>query len=464
MAKEKNILVDEKGFLECMNQQKERSRSQSDFKILEDNVNWVSKNDDATSVFVGYSDTASDVKIVNFRQSSDKNYELILDETPFYAESGGQIGDTGYIKNNSLVIKVLDTQKRDGHIIHFGALEEGEVSLGQQVYAAIDKDRRLKIRSNHTATHLLHESLKQVLGNHVQQSGSLVSDQKLRFDLTHYEKIDQDQIEKIEGKVNRIIRENYEICTTIQNFDEAKKSGAVALFGEKYGDKVRVVDIPGFSKELCGGTHVSRTGDIGVFKIISESSLSTGVRRIEAITGQEVMNRIYYMNSIIEESKINLRTTEDQIIEKTLSLITKNKELEKKIKSGGNSSVNFDNIISCSQNLNDVQVILYDMKDYDGDLKQLGDQFRNKFNKEKGILILSSISDVKINFMCAMTDAVLTDIDIDAITICKKLGNKINGGGGGKPHLATAGGKYTSKTPEIFDYIHNYLKSIIMKG
>jgi len=460
MAKEKNILVDEQGFLDCMDQQKERSRSKSDFKISEDNVDWVSNNDSA-STFVGYSDVASDVKIINFRQSSDKNYELILDKTPFYAESGGQIGDVGYIKNNDLIIKVLDTQKRDGHIVHFGLLEEGKISLGQQVHAAIDKDRRLKIRSNHTATHLLHESLKQVLGNHVQQSGSLVSDQKLRFDLTHYEKITQDQIEKIEGKVNRIIRENYELCTTIQNFDEAKKSGAVALFGEKYGDKVRVVDIPGFSKELCGGTHVSRTGDIGVFKIISESSLSTGIRRIEAITGQAVMDRIYYMSSIIEESKINLRTTEDQIIEKTLSLITKNKELEKKIKSGGNNSVNIDSIISQAQNLKDVQVILYDMKNYDGDLKQLGDQFRNQC-KEKGILILSSISNDKINFMCAITDSAIPYID--AITICKELGNKIDGGGGGKPHLATAGGKHTSKTPEIFDYIYNYLKSIIMKG
>ena len=443
MAKEKNISVDEKGFLECMSQQKERSRSQSDFKISEDNVDWVSNSDDSTSTFVGYSDAITDTKIIQFRKLSDKNYELILDKTPFYAESGGQIGDIGYIKNDALVIKILDTQKKDGNIVHLGILEEGKITLDQKVSASIDIDRRLKIRSNHTATHLLHESLKQVIGNHVQQSGSLVSDQKLRFDLTHYEKITQDQIQEIENQVNHIIRSNHEISTTIQSFDKAKESGAVALFGEKYDDKVRVVDIPGFSKELCGGTHVSRTGDIGIFKIISESSLSTGIRRIEAITGQEVINRIYDMNSIIEASKINLKTTEDKIIEKTLSLITKNKELEKKIKDGSNSSVNFDSIISKAKILNDVQVILYDMKNYDGDLKQLGDQFRNQC-KERGILILSAISDDKINFMCAVTDSILSNIN--AITVCKELGTKINGGGGGKPHLATAGGKHILKT------------------
>ena len=331
----------------------------------------------------------------------------------------------------------------------------------EEIIAEIDIDRRLKIKSNHTATHLLHESLKKVLGEHVQQSGSLVSEEKLRFDLTHYEKITEDQIKKIENKVNHVIRLNNEVCTTIQSFDEAKDNGAVALFGEKYDDKVRVVDISGFSKELCGGTHVSRTGNIGVFKIISESSLATGIRRIEAITGEKVMNRIYDMKLIIDQSKSNLKTTEDKIIEKTVSLINKNKELEKKIKEGSTNSVNFDNIISQGKILNDVQVILYDIKNDDSDLKQLGDQFRNKC-KTKGILILSSNLNDKVNFMCAVTDSMLSHLD--AITICKELGKKINGGGGGKPHLATAGGKHSLRTSEVFDYIYKYIKSRITEA
>ena len=461
MAKERNISIDEKGFLECMEKQKARSRSQSEFKVSEDNIDWVSIDKKIKHSFIGYSESSSKSKIVKYRNLSDDKYEIILDSTPFYAESGGQIGDIGYIENDNLKLKVLDTQKIDEYITHICILERGEIKLNEKVEAMIDTERRLKIRSNHTATHLLHESLKQVLGEHVQQSGSLVNDKKLRFDLTHYEKITQNQIEKIEKKVNLIIRSNNEIVTTIQDYDKAKKDGAVALFGEKYDDKVRVVDVPGFSKELCGGTHVSRTGDIGIFKIVSESSLSTGVRRIEAITGEEVLNRINYINSIIEESKNNLKTTEDKIIEKTLSIISKNKELEKKIKDGNSSSVDFNSIISQGQILNDTQIILYDMKSYEGDLKRLADQFRNQY-KTKGILILSSSSNEKVNFVCAVTDYMIPTLN--AVEICKELGIKINGGGGGKPHMATAGGKNTLKISEVFDYMYKYIESIIMKG
>ena len=461
MAKERNISIDEKGFLECMEKQKARSRSQSEFKVSEDNIDWVSIDKKIKYSFIGYSESSSKSKIVKYRNLSDDKYEIILDSTPFYAESGGQIGDIGYIENDNLKLKVLDTQKIDEYITHICILERGEIKLNEKVEAMIDTERRLKIRSNHTATHLLHESLKQVLGEHVQQSGSLVNDKKLRFDLTHYEKITQNQIEKIEKKVNLIIRSNNEIVTTIQDYDKAKKDGAVALFGEKYDDKVRVVDVPGFSKELCGGTHVSRTGDIGIFKIVSESSLSTGVRRIEAITGEEVLNRINYIDSIIEESKNNLKTTEDKIIEKTLSIISKNKELEKKIKDGNSSSVDFNSIISQGQILNDTQIILYDMKSYDGDLKRLADQFRNQY-KTKGILILSSSSNEKVNFVCAVTDSMIPTLN--AVEICKELGIKINGGGGGKPHMATAGGKNTLKISEVFDYMYKYIESIIMKG
>ena len=456
MAKEKNISVDEKGFLNCMNKQKKRSKSKSDFKVLDNDVEWIFEKQVEPSVFVGYSESTSHSKIIKFRNIEDNKFEIITDITPFYAESGGQIGDTGYIKNKNLIFEVTDTQKRDQDISHIGILENGEIKLGENVTVDIDKDRRLKIKSNHTATHILHESLKQILGDHVQQSGSLVTDQKLRFDLTHYEKITDTQIIEIENKINKIIRQNYNISTTIQDFDEARENGATALFGEKYEDKVRVVDIPNFSMELCGGTHVLRTGDIGAFKIISESSLSTGVRRIEAITGQKVIDRIHYIDSIIKDSKNSLKTSENQILEKTLFLINKNKELEKKIKEGFNlsSSFDLDLLISKANTIHNIKVILHNIENYDGDLKELGDQFRTKF-KDNGIMILSSVVDDKINIMCAITDN-LTSV-INASEISKQIGKKIDGGGGGKKHIATAGGKNIIKIDNLFKQINDFL-------
>ena len=456
MAKEKNIFIDEKGFLNCMNKQKERSKSKSDFKVLDNDVEWISEKEIEPSVFIGYSDSNSNSKIQKFRNIEDNKFEIVTDITPFYAESGGQIGDSGYIKNKNLIFKVTDTQKRDQNISHIGILENGEIKLGENVTVDIDKDRRLKIKSNHTATHILHESLKQVLGEHVQQSGSLVTDQKLRFDLTHYEKITDAQIIEIENKINKIIRQNYNVSTTIQDFDEARENGATALFGEKYEDKVRVVDIPNFSMELCGGTHVVRTGDIGAFKIISESSLSTGVRRIEAITGQKVIDRIHFIDSIIKQSKNLLKTNEDQILEKAISLINKNKELEKKIKEGFtlSSSFDLDKLISKANIIHGIKVVLHNIENYDGDLKELGDQFRAKF-KDSAIIILSSVANDKINIMCAITDK-LTSV-IDASEISKQIGKKIDGGGGGKKHIATAGGKNIIKIDVLFKQINDFL-------
>jgi len=212
--------------------------------------------------------------------------------------------------------------------------------------------------------------------------------------------------------------------------------------------------------ELCGGTHVSRTGDIGVFKIISEASLSTGVRRIEAITGQEVISKINYMDSIIKQSKASLKTTEDKIIEKTLSLINRNKELEKKIKKGvSNSDIDLDDMLSKALILNDIKIVSYDTKNYSGDLKLLGDQFRTKC-KNNGIIILSSTTEDKINIMCALTDDLISCLD--ARNIAKKIGEKINGGGGGKIYMATAGGKNTLKSSDIFDYAIDYIKTILL--
>ena len=461
MAKEKNIKVDEMGFDKCMKEQKQRSRSQSDFNIVDEGISWVEIENIEKSNFVGYDQTTSKSNIIKYRALNDDIYEIILSDTPFYGESGGQVGDKGVIENEELNLDVFDTKLSESQIIHKCKLNSGEISLNQIVNLKIDNQRRLKIKANHTATHLLHESLKRVLGDHVQQSGSLVNEYKLRFDLTHYEKITKSQIKEIEYIVNEKIRSNIQLNTKIQSFDDAKRDGAVALFGEKYTDKVRVIDVPGFSKELCGGTHVDRTGDIGMFKIISESSLSTGIRRIEAITGQEVLNRIQELDIIIDQTKLNLRTTEDRIVEKKNLLIAKNKDLEKKLKYGETNKVDFNNILSNSTKIGETKVVLHDFESYEGDLKQFADKFRAEV-KGAGILLLSSNSTNKVNYICSVTDKVISTLD--AINICKKIGNKINGGGGGKPHLATAGGKNNNDTEKVFDYILKYVESKLMKG
>ena len=459
LAKEKNISIDEIGFNKFMDIQKDRSRKDSDFKVSENEVKWESETIENASNFIGYSNIATETIITNYRKIDVNNYEIILENTPFYAESGGQVGDTGYIKNEKMLFEVKDTQKNDDYISHYGFLKNGSLTFKDKVKAKVDSERRLRIRSNHTATHLLHESLKQILGNHVQQAGSLVSSDKLRFDLTHYEKISKEQIFNIENLVNSIIRKNIEIDTSIQQFDQARENGATALFGEKYDDQVRVVDISGFSMELCGGTHVSRTGDIGLFKIISESSLSSGIRRIEALTGQDALNRMIKIESTLNKSKSILKTTENELNDKILNLINTNKDLDKKIKSGiSSTNLNFDKLYQDSEKINKINIIFHDLKKFDGDLKQLGDSFRQK-NISNSIFILSSHNEDKINIMCALSDDLVSSYN--AGSIASAIGRFIDGGGGGKKHIATAGGKNIINTDTLFRKIFNYLKNEI---
>ena len=259
--------------------------------------------------------------------------------------------------------------------------------------------------------------------------------------------------------VNSIIRKNIEIDTSIQQFDQARENGAIALFGEKYDDQVRVVDISGFSMELCGGTHVSRTGDIGLFKIISESSLSSGIRRIEALTGQDALNRMIKIESTLNKSKSILKTTENELNDKILNLINTNKDLDKKIKSGiSSTNLNFDKLYQDSEKINKINIIFHDLKKFDGDLKQLGDSFRQK-NISNSIFILSSHNEDKINIMCALSDDLVSSYN--AGSIASAIGRFIDGGGGGKKHIATAGGKNIINTDTLFRKIFNYLKNEI---
>jgi len=285
IAREKNLDVDQDGFNKEMEKQKQRARESAGFKIAKnDQTEWITLSQGEDSEFIGYNKLSCSSKIRKY--GFEKNHiKLILSKTVFYAESGGEIGDVGEISGKDFTIKIENTVKSNNMFIHIGQIQQGQIGKNPDVVLKVDSKSDSAIRSNHSATHLLHSALKSVLGDHIQQAGSLVTDERLRFDLTHYEKISVDEIFKIENIINNKIRENLLISKTVKSYDEAKKEGATALFGEKYGNEVRVVTIPNFSKELCGGKHAKRTGDIGIFKIIAESSVAAGVRRIEAITG-----------------------------------------------------------------------------------------------------------------------------------------------------------------------------------
>ena len=443
MAREIGLDVDSETFNLCMEAQRDRARSAGKFNLDLNSADWVQVSEEITTEFLGYSSFTSESKVVKYRLYSDNITEIILDKTPFYGESGGQIGDRGKLIAKNFEFTITDTQCKNDYIIHIGKVDSGELSKVKMVTATINSSRRKKIKLNHTATHLLHQALKDVLGNHVQQAGSLVAVDRLRFDLTHFQAISKHEIDKIENIVNSKIRSNIPLDIKIMDFDIAKKEGATALFGEKYDDDVRVVDIPGFSKELCGGTHVDRTGDIGSFKIISESALSSGVRRIEAVTGEAVQSFLNEKILTLDSLKENLKCAEDELIQRVHSLLTSKKELEKELKQIQSVSQGdmVNDLINSSEVYKGNKIIV---KKVEGiiDLKALGDSFREQF-KENGIALIGTINNGKPMVMCSVTDDLT--YSVKAGDIVKLVGQAMDGGGGGKPHLATAGGKDISK-------------------
>ncbi len=442
LAREKGFSVDTEGFDLSMKAQKERARKAGNFKMTMDDRQWIVVTEGESSRFVGYDQWKCLSAIRKYRIDGEK-VEIVLDKTPFYAEQGGQTGDRGTIEAKGLLINVIDTRKEGEDIAHYGVVVSGKLDGIKNVVAAIHRERRQKIRLNHTATHLLHKALKLVLGDHVNQAGSLVAPDRLRFDLTHFERITRDEINRIEEIVNDNIRKNLPLKTKIMSFDDARSEGAVALFGEKYGDEVRVVDVEGFSKELCGGTHVKRTGDIGVFRIISESALAAGVRRIEAITGTAVIQYMHSQDNIVERCRQILKTTVENIPGKLESLIDEKKQLEKTLSEfrSHRQSDKVRTLVDEALMVNGNKVVIERMDD-PGDLKTLGDSFRNTF-KDNGVALIFTISGDKPMAMCSVTDD-LTRL-VKAGDVVRAVGKVMGGGGGGKPHLATAGGKDISR-------------------
>jgi alanyl-tRNA synthetase len=459
LAREDGFTVNVDEFNTCMEKQKDRARSAGKFKLSLTEADWTLVGEESPTEFTGYNESKSDAKLIKYAKSDNNELELVLDRTPFYAESGGQIGDKGKITAENFCFSVFDVQKSGNEYIHFGRVEEGSIEKVNSVRAEIDADRRNNIRRNHTATHLLHQALRENLGEHVQQAGSLVAPDLLRFDLTHYEQISSPQLREIEAKVNDIILQNMNVETQIKSYEDAKSDGAMSLFGEKYEDSVRVINVPGFSMELCGGTHVKRTGDIGALRITSESAIAAGVRRITAVTGTAVHDLLNHQEGILAEVKSALKCAESEIPSHLKAMLEQRKLQEKQLQQFKQSSVSslVGQLVSNAKEVGSLKLVIHEMDD-PGDLRELGDQFRQAF-KSNGVSLIGTVIKNKPMVMCAVTDD-LTKI-VQAGTIVKEVGAVMGGGGGGKPHIATAGGSDVTLLTEALSHGEKLIKNLV---
>ena len=381
-----------------------------------------------------------------------------MDKTPFYAESGGQIADTGKIFNSECELEIFDVQKENEFFIHLGKLKKGEI-VDESYQAQIDIERRKNIARNHTATHLLHKALKEVLGEHVQQKGSLVNDEHLRFDFTQFKQVSKRELDIIEKIVNRKVRECLPVRVEIKKLEEARQEGAIALFGEKYKEKVRVVSIGNYSKELCGGTHLNYTGEIGLFKIVSESSIAAGIRRIEAITGEKAEEYVKLMENEFDEIGRFLNTPQFAVMEKLRKLISENKELHLKVRSfrlkfAGNT---IDEMINQAFEVNGIKVVAAKINIANSDeLRQIGDQLKNKLKSGIGILITET--NGKVSLLTIVTKDLTARYH--AGKIAGKVAEIVGGRGGGRADMAMAGGKDATKIAAAIKQIPEIIKNL----
>jgi len=455
IARERGIAVDQSGYDQHMEVQRARARGASKFKtkVPVGSLPLAGRGAAVETVFTGYEDTKGHSKVallfkdgveVDTVKAGDEA-ALILRETPFYAESGGQVGDTGVVDSDGGLFVVSDTQKSGDTIVHFGKVKSGKVSVGCNAEARVDEARRAAILLNHSATHLMHAALRNVLGDHVLQKGSLVAPDRLRFDFSHFEAVSADQLQQIEKLVNDQIRRNVAAVTDLMNYDDAVAAGAMALFGEKYGDEVRVLLFDDFSVELCGGTHVTRTGDIGLFKITSEGGVASGVRRIEAVTGQGALQWVEENQRLLDEVSAMLRSPAGQAPAKVEQLLRRSKTLEKelaatrqKLLTGDAAST--DDVVEIAG----VKILTARIDGADArTLRDAVDRYKDKL--QTAVVVLGSVDDGKVRLAAGVTRN--TTDRIRAGDVIQPVAEQVGGRGGGRPDFAQAGGS----NPEALD-------------
>ncbi|MCG6937843.1 MAG: alanine--tRNA ligase [Gammaproteobacteria bacterium] len=469
IARERGLEIDEQGFESCMQAQRERARSASQFDVDYGSDVQV----DCDSVFTGYEQVKQHSKVLELFAGAEPVEELleghrgiiVLDETPFYGESGGQVGDTGMLTSASGArFNVRDTQKQGKSILHIGEVEKGPVRKGDELSAEIDFEKRKAISRNHSATHLMHAALRQVLGEHVSQKGSLVDAEKLRFDFSHFEPVSKAQLQQVEQIVNAQIRGNSEAMADLMALDAAKASGAMALFGEKYDDVVRVVTMgeraegKAFSTELCGGVHVSRVGDIGLFKITAESGIASGVRRIEAVTGEAAVNWVEEKDQQLDALAQLLKSSRDEVNAKVEQLILKLKEQEKQLTrlKGKMASQAGSDLSSQAEDIGGVKVLTANLDGADSNtLRDTLDQLKNKLGS--AAIVLASADGGKVKLIAGVTK------DLTAKVKAGELVNiaaaEVGGKGGGRPDMAQAGGTNPAAIPQALDAAKKWLQS-----
>ncbi|MEY2887266.1 MAG: hypothetical protein RI913_685, partial [Pseudomonadota bacterium] len=443
VCRERGVTVDEAGFEVAMNRQRDQARAAGKFKMAQG-----LEYSGAPTVFHGYDtlnkDSAKvlalyvDGSQVNSIKAGD-NAVLVLDNTPFYAESGGQVGDAGELRNQSSLFEVEDTLKIQADVFgHHGQVLEGEIKVGDQLNAKVNAERRARTIRHHSATHLMHKALREVLGAHVQQKGSLVDADKTRFDFTHTAPMTPEQIAQVEQLVNAEILANAATSAKVMSLDDAQKTGAMMLFGEKYGESVRVLEI-GSSKELCGGTHVQRTGDIGIFKILSESGVAAGIRRVEAITGDRALTYLQKLDTQINQLATSLKATPSDLAQRIAQLQDHARSLEKELERLGSklAASQGDELMAQAVEVNGVKILAAQLEGADAKvLRETLDQLKNKL--KSAAIVLASVQDGKVQLAAGVTADTIAKVK--AGDLVNHVAQQVGGKGGGKPDMAMAGG------------------------
>ena len=458
MAKEKGFTIDEAGFNKLMEEQKQKGREASKEKFASVNIaisdlKGFEIAEEKDTEFTGYDELKSEAKITGHKKENGNDL-VLLDKTPFYVEAGGQIDDLGEIVTDKSKLKVIDVTKVDNKTVHIIENEQGVLVLpGTNVIASVDETRRWDIMRNHSATHFLHAALRKILGTHVHQAGSYVGPDRLRFDFTHFSKLSDAEIKEIETLVNEQLRKNIPLRHHRNiPFDEAKKMGALMFFGDKYGDKVNVVQFGDFTMEFCGGTHVKNSSEIGLFKIISENSIASGVRRIEAVTGSGVEKYIVHQLELLKQNEEKLA----ELTEERKKLEKENAELKLRGKLG-----QVDSVISSFSEVSGIKIYKakVDAANLD-ELKYFGDELRNKI--KTGVGVLFSEVEGKAGIVCVVSDDLIKEKKLSAGKIIGGLAKLVGGGGGGRPHLATAGGKDAGRIPSALKEVEKIVSEFLL--
>jgi len=460
VAREHDLKIDDEGFEAAMQAQRARAQQASNF-----GADYNSKLAiDHTTSFTGYTDVEGQANVVEliadnaFVEKLEDGQEgvVVLDSTPFYAESGGQAGDKGVLRVANGEFIVTDTQKMGNAFAHKG-IAKGSVSKGDTATAAIDAANREAIKKNHSATHLLHAALREILGEHVTQKGSLVEAPRMRFDFSHFEAVTAEQLAEIERRVNQEIRANHTLATELMDLDEAKASGAMALFGEKYDEKVRVVTMGPFSVELCGGTHVTRTGDIGLFKITSEAGIASGVRRIEAVTGEHALEVVQTQQVTLSSLSALLKTDSQNVLDRVVSLQNQTKELEKALNSAKQklASQQGADMLSNAVEINGVKVLIANLEGVEAkSLRSMMDDIKNRIGE--GIVVLGVANDAKVNLIAGVTKNLTSKVK--AGELVNFVASQVGGKGGGRPDMAQAGGDQPENLGQALDSVNAWLQ------